>query len=519
MPDKIQLKAPYLFLGFELFTNKVLSQKIHLKTDHFKTLNDFQKLLGDINWLRPYLKLATGELKPLFDILKGDSDTLSKRSLPSPARVALSKVEAAISNQQITFIDYNQPLQFVICATGFSPTRVFWQEGPLYWVHLPAAPSKVLTPYTTWVANIIKMEREHRRKIFGKDPDKIIIPYNSAQIQWLIQNDDDWAVSCISYMGNFDNHYPADKLLQFLRYQPIVLPVQTSLKPLSNALLVFTDGSANGRAVFFVDGKIFTLMSPYRSAQLVELFAVLQISMQFPSSPFNLYTDSAYIAQSIPLLETVPYIKTSTNASPLFSLIQRYIHARSAPFYVCHIRAHFGLPSPLAKGNEIIDQVTQLTFFTEADSLTRAKEAHTLHHLNAQTLHLLLKITREQARQIVKQCQNCVTFLPVPHLGINPCGLVHNELWKMDVTHIPSFGKLKYLHVTIDTFSGFLFASAHPSKTSRNVIAHVLNCMAVMEKPKIIKTDNGPGYTGKNFQYFCRQLQIKHITGIPYNPQ
>ena len=40
-----------------------------------------------------------------------------------------------------------------------------------------------------------------------------------------------------------------------------------------------------------------------------------------------------------------------------------------------------------------------------------------------------------------------------------------------------------------------------------------------MGKPKVIKTDNGPGYIGKNFQSFCLQLDIKHVTGIPYNPQ
>jgi hypothetical protein len=34
----------------------------------------FKKMLGDINWLHPYSKLTAGELKPLFDILKGRSD-------------------------------------------------------------------------------------------------------------------------------------------------------------------------------------------------------------------------------------------------------------------------------------------------------------------------------------------------------------------------------------------------------------------------------------------------------------
>ena len=55
-------------------------------------------LLGDINWLRPYLKLSTGQLQPLFDILKGDSDSLSFRNLTTEAKQALELVNQAIQN-------------------------------------------------------------------------------------------------------------------------------------------------------------------------------------------------------------------------------------------------------------------------------------------------------------------------------------------------------------------------------------------------------------------------------------
>ncbi|CAK6434016.1 unnamed protein product [Pipistrellus nathusii] len=89
----------------------------------------------------------------------------------------------------------------------------------------------------------------------------------------------------------------------------------------------------------------------------------------------------------------------------------------------------------------------------------------------------------------------------------------------MDVTHIPEFGKLKYVHVTIDTYSGFIFATLHSGEASKNIIAHVFQCLTVMGKPQKIKTDNGPGYTSQAFQTFCHQFQIKHITDIPYNPQ
>ena len=36
---------------------------------------------------------------------------------------------------------------------------------------------------------------------------------------------------------------------------------------------------------------------------------------------------------------------------------------------------------------------------------------------------------------------------------------------------------------------------------------------------KTLKTDNAPAYTSKSFQEFCIKFQIKHNTGIPYNPQ
>ncbi|NXD87857.1 POK7 protein, partial [Halcyon senegalensis] len=42
-----------------------------------KTLNDVQKLVGVITWLRPHLGLTTAQLSPLFDLLKGDSDLKS----------------------------------------------------------------------------------------------------------------------------------------------------------------------------------------------------------------------------------------------------------------------------------------------------------------------------------------------------------------------------------------------------------------------------------------------------------
>jgi transposase InsO family protein len=88
----------------------------------------------------------------------------------------------------------------------------------------------------------------------------------------------------------------------------------------------------------------------------------------------------------------------------------------------------------------------------------------------------------------------------------------------MDVTHYVEFGKLKYIHVCIDTCSGFPFASLQTREASRNIIDHCLQAFNAMALPKLIKTDNGPSYTGNNFTSFCKEFGIKHKTGIPYKP-
>lgn len=331
-PEKVQIHPPHLFLGFELFPNKILSQKVQVRQDSLQTLNDHQRLLGDINWLRPYLKLRTGELRPLFDLLRGDPDPSSPRMLTQEAQRSLARVEQAISEQNIGYFSPELPLQLLVFPTPFSPTGLLWQLKPLFWVHMSAPPSKVLPTYPQLVANVLHLGREAALKLFGRDPDVIVLPYDASQVQWLLKNNDDWAVNCISFQGVIDNHYPADKLVQFLHRTPVVFPKRTKSNPIPGAMLVFTDGSSSGMAAFNIDGKVSRFMTDFSSAQLVELAAIVKVFELLPEASFNLYTDSAYVAASVPLLETVPYIRPFTNASPMFAKLQNLILARNFPF-------------------------------------------------------------------------------------------------------------------------------------------------------------------------------------------
>ena len=142
----------------------------------------------------------------------------------------------------------------------------------------------------------------------------------------MLQTNDDWGIACASFAGTIDNHYPTDPLIQFSRLHPLVFPKVTSPSPLQEALLIFTDGSATGQAAYVIQGKTpVSLSTSFSSAQLVELYAVLQVLQSLPNTTFNLYTDSSYIAHSVPLLETTPFIKPSSNAADLFKQIQYLI--------------------------------------------------------------------------------------------------------------------------------------------------------------------------------------------------
>lgn len=107
------------------------SQKIALRLDHLQTLNDFHKLLGDINWIRPSLGLPTGQLQLLFNVLNGNSDPLSSRRLTDEGCQCITLIEKALQQAHIHYIDYSKLLQLLVFSSDCGPTRIFWQEGPI----------------------------------------------------------------------------------------------------------------------------------------------------------------------------------------------------------------------------------------------------------------------------------------------------------------------------------------------------------------------------------------------------
>ncbi|NWS05105.1 POK10 protein, partial [Motacilla alba] len=125
-------------------------------------------------------------------------------------------------------------------------------------------------------------------------------------------------------------------------------------------------------------------------------------------------------------------------------------------------KSHTDLPGPVTEGNWRTDLLAMAVKTTLPDIFNQAKLGHQFFHQNVPALARMFKISREQARAIVGSCPYCQEFaLPSMGARVNPQGLKSLQLWQTDVTHYVPFGRQKYIHVSIDTFSEAVLASAH----------------------------------------------------------
>ena len=183
-PEKFQTSTPYHYLGFVVNRKRIAPQLTQICTDKLSTLNDFQKLLDDINWIRPSLGIANYQITNLFDTLKGDLDLNRPLSLSQEAREELYLVQNKLQKQFLTHIRLDLPLELFILPSLHSPTGLLaQQEHPVEWVYSHFRGMKSFTPYLDLIALIIINGRNRTKTLIGSDPYKIVIPINKSQFK------------------------------------------------------------------------------------------------------------------------------------------------------------------------------------------------------------------------------------------------------------------------------------------------------------------------------------------------
>ncbi|NWW98689.1 POK18 protein, partial [Caloenas nicobarica] len=64
----------WLYLGWKISDSQIRPQKPQITTE-IRTLHDVQKLMGDIQWLRPVAGITNDQLEILRPLLKGTDPT------------------------------------------------------------------------------------------------------------------------------------------------------------------------------------------------------------------------------------------------------------------------------------------------------------------------------------------------------------------------------------------------------------------------------------------------------------
>ncbi|NXA30646.1 POK8 protein, partial [Ibidorhyncha struthersii] len=114
------------------------------------------------------------------------------------------------------------------------------------------------------------------------------------------------------------------------------------------------------------------------------------------------------------------------------------------------------------EGNFVIDQAVAQPLAAVVNPeppVTVAHRSHKFFHQSARALQKEFGITRAQARAVIAACPDCARVMTLQDQGTNPRGLQPRGVWQTDVTDFPSFGRLRHVHVTVDTCSRAVWAT------------------------------------------------------------
>ena len=108
--DKVQVVPPFKILGSQLSLEGVSPRKPQLYIQDSYSLTGLQWVLGELNWLRPWIPVSTGQLLPLFDLLKGRQPNDEITLLPSHKKI-FQDIQRALNGAQLTRYTPEESLQ------------------------------------------------------------------------------------------------------------------------------------------------------------------------------------------------------------------------------------------------------------------------------------------------------------------------------------------------------------------------------------------------------------------------
>ncbi|NWY34377.1 POK8 protein, partial [Pheucticus melanocephalus] len=301
----------------------------------------------------------------------------SPRSLTPEAQAALERIQETITARQAHRYQPGLPFKFIILGKLPHLHGLIFQwdetlktkgkkkdkiededqdEGDclliIEWVFLSHHRSKRMTQPSELVAELIRKGRSGIRELAGCDFDCIhlLIKLDLGQLkkktfEKLLQVNEMLQFALDSYTGQIAVDQPAHKLLNSDNHFSLSLKRIQSRTPL-NALTIFTDasGASHKSVMTWKDPQtqrwVADVTKVEGSPQVAELDAVIRAFERF-SEPFNLVTDSSYVAGVVSRAEEAVLQEVSN--IPLYNLLSKLVtlvSCREQPFYVMHVRSH-----------------------------------------------------------------------------------------------------------------------------------------------------------------------------------
>jgi hypothetical protein len=170
-PNKTQLYPPFKYLRHNIVNNIIKPPKLKLNIKEVMTLNELQTLLGNIIWIQLFLKIPSDSLKPVFELLKGDSQLNSSRKLTPEAQQAIQLVETNLQHSFINRINPSQPLQLITWGTPNTPTGAIiqWPNKMIEMLCTHNILIKTIIPYIQEIICLIMKGRKRCKQLSGND--------------------------------------------------------------------------------------------------------------------------------------------------------------------------------------------------------------------------------------------------------------------------------------------------------------------------------------------------------------
>ncbi|CAM4673739.1 unnamed protein product [Lepidochelys kempii] len=296
-PEKIQRSYPYQYLGHKVLQTYAAPVCLELVLPQPLTLVKLQQILGHLNWIRPYFRLLTSMLQPLFELLRGARAPGAVIAITEEHIACIRQINAVLSQQFVDRLTEVCPLRLVLLATPHMPTvalfvpRTDTAVSIIEWIYLSSTPPRNIYPYLDALSDLFRNARHRAVQLTGTDLIAIAFPLSRSEFDSLYHTSLAWQVALCDYVGEISYNPPKDPRLVIIQQVPLIVHRLSRSRPTVSAITLFTDGSPHQGVVTYQLGdpphwhSRFTL--PQRSAQRSELAAVVLAFQLFADCPFD----------------------------------------------------------------------------------------------------------------------------------------------------------------------------------------------------------------------------------------